>query len=614
MKIGHLLFPVLFFLILISGAYWIMRTVEEVSSASANPTVYLETSDNSLEVTAESVGSTREKAHQAFVRFADPLVENDVLSNEEKEHLYQILELGEGHWGKENWAPAFYAFERVLNELGPLIDEGLGYEKATEMEARYSQISQSLTTEIVLVESTYLEAIETANNGYNALLNKDWISAIQSFAKATDILNLVKAQAAEIVEAKLRDAYVELESDNFEASSELFNEVLRLIKSEEESSQTVLEAELVENVPEKNQATPAMVAPPSLEEIRSSWNDIDNPIIAEADRHFERRELKESLALYLDVRAKEPSLPGLNVRITQTRKAIREEELIRLMDKAKILAELGQWTSVIKTYRHILNVDPVHPEARRGWEDALVSLVAERQMDQYKDLIRHHMNANQYEHAAEVLTEAKNVLHDRDDFEDEFLTITSELKSQQVPVEITLTSDGETWVCIPGKMQPEQFTRKTITIFPGKFEMVGWKKGYEHSSVAVAINASDSPDPFSVICEKKITYTNYANLKGLDRIKTALAAFDVGDLLTDVYSFSAWVRKDEKVDGPLGSDTQIQDWDRGFFAKLYSALSQQEEKAFELTQLDARAHFLKVPDRLTRKETIELGQYLVSLD
>jgi hypothetical protein len=128
MKIGHLLFPALFFLVLIFGAFWIMRTVENSINVSSSQTVYLESSNTILEVTAQSVGSTREKAHQAFVRFADSLVKNDALSLEEVENLNQILQLGEGHWSEENWAPAFYAFDRVLKDLGPLIDEGLGYE------------------------------------------------------------------------------------------------------------------------------------------------------------------------------------------------------------------------------------------------------------------------------------------------------------------------------------------------------------------------------------------------------------------------------------------------------------------------------------------------------
>ena len=68
------------------------------------------------------------------------------------------------------------------------------------------------------------------------------------------------------------------------------------------------------------------------------------------------------------------------------------------------------------------------------------------------------------------------------------------------------------------------------------------------------------------------------------------------------------------MDRPLGSEYLVEDWDRHLFFKVYAALNQQAEQAFELIHLDARGHFLKVPNGLTRKETIELGQYLASLD
>jgi tetratricopeptide (TPR) repeat protein len=493
------------------------------------------------------------------------------------------------------------------------------------MEARYNEASQSLTNEIILVESSYLDAIESANHGYNDLLAKDWISAIQSFAKAVDTLNLVKAQAAEIVAVKVRNAYSEFEAGKLEDSAKLFNEVLvihpdqeeaitglQLIKAEEDYGTPVLEAELVESNFEGTEMSNTLI--PTPEEIQGKWEKSEHPTVVEADRHFDRRELKESLALYVELRAKEPSIPGLDERISLNRKVLRNEELIRLMDKGAILVELGQWTGAIKTYRHILNVDPVHKEARRGWEEALVSLVAQEQVEQYKDLIRHHLNARQFSHAGDVLVEARNVLHDRPDFDQLFLTVSSELANQQTPVDLVIGSDGETWVSIPGKMAPERFTEKEITIFPGKLHFVGWKKGFENVSVSLAFSPSDIPESVSVTCKDPIEFSDYVHLNGHDRVKTALDAFDLSELLADVKSFSAWVRMNGKMDGLLDNELLVDGWDRSLFSKVYAALSQQAEKVFALTHLDTRGHFLKVPDGLSRKETIELGQYLASLE
>ncbi|MDA0350568.1 MAG: hypothetical protein O3C43_16350 [Verrucomicrobia bacterium] len=575
MKFGHLIFPALFFIILIAGAFWILRTVDEVSYAGPNQPVYLE-STNRQEVTPESVGTSREKAHQAFNRFAIDLVEIDVLSIEERDNLEQLLLLGEAHWGEENWAPSFYAFERVINGLGPLIDDGgLGSEKAYEIEARYSEVSESITHEIVLVEGTYLEAIEIANFGYNALEDKDWISAIQSFAKAVDILNLVKAQAAEIVDIKLQDAHFLFQSGDTAAALELYDEVLAaypdsidanrgldLIQSELAKTELVeaLEDEIVVvTSQEYTQVKPSLTIP---EDTLNDLDDSENPIISRADQHYTKREFKESLSLYIEAYSKDPNAPGLKERISRTRNALRGEETIRLLDKAKILSELGQWTGVIKTYRQILNVDPVHQEARRGWEDALTSLVKQMEINQYKELLRHHLNASQFSHAKDVLAEAKKIFQDRENFDESFFILEQNLKNQQVPVKILLISDGETWVSIPGKLAPEQFEEKEITIFPGHLTLVGWRKGYEHHSVSTAFDFAKAPDSITVICDAPLAeQRDYVNYDGHDRVLAALGSFDLIDLLSNVESFSNWFRFGGKMDGILVEEAQIKGWE-----------------------------------------------------
>ena len=581
--------------------------------------MYLDSEDRSTEIAADTVGTTRERAHQAFTRFSEPLLENESLSAEEMQNLKQILQVGEGHWGNENWAPAFYAFDRVLNELGPLIDEGLGQEQATEMEAKYSDLSQSLSGEVILVESTYLQAIETANHGYNQLLDKDWVSAIQAFATAIDTLNLVKAQSTEILNNKFTQAYGHFEAGEWDDASDLFNEVLSVLPYSEEAlaGLQLIEVEKSKAVEFVDDGIVLEVESeselPMAEEPIPDFDDIDHPELAEADRFFDRKELKDSLKLYLEIQAVEPDLPGLEKRIDRARKALRSEELTRLMDKATILAELGQWDAVVKTYRHILNVDPVNREARRGWEDALVNLVAQKQVEQYRSLVRHHLNAFQFVHAREVYQEAFNLLQERKDFSDLFLTLSNELEKQLTPVELRIESDGQTWVSIPGKMAPEQFKEKTITLFPGSLEILGWRKGYERDHQSLKFTLQDAPESVSVICETKAKKVTYTKQSGEERVKTALKAHDLEGLL-DEADFVSLFLESHDADGSLDSSSRQRAWDQVFYSALHGALSQKSSQDYELIHLEARGQFIQVPEVLSRQETIELGQYLASLD
>ncbi len=625
MKIGHLIFPILFFLVLITGAYFIMRTVDDISYAGPNQPVYLESSERKIEIRPEDVSATREKAHQAFIRFAEVLVENQALSSEERENLSQILQLGEAHWEHENWAPSFYAFERVTNDIIPLIEDGLGREKAKELERQYTEMSESITTEIVLVESLYLDAFGTANLGYNAMEEKDWIGAIQSFAKALDTLNLVKAQAAEIVDKMLQEGYRSFDEGDLSTATDLFNVVLaaypkseealrgmELIQSELSKTELAepLEDEIVIVTSEEFVQSEAKL--PLPEDTDSEFGESPDPLVAKGDWHYAKRELKDSLSLYIEAYSKDPEVEGLSERISRTRKELRREETIRLMDKAKILAELDQWVGVIKAYRQILNVDPVHKEARRGWEDALVSFVDHRELTQYKELLRHHLNARQYSHAKDVLLEARNVLEDRADFDEAFFILQRNLEFQQVPVKIVLESDGETWISVPGKLQPEQFTQKEINMFPGELSICGWRKGFKHSRYTTSFDVSTAPDSIRVVCDKvNDTRDNYLSLKGGERIAAALKSYDLDEALSDVEAFISLVDQSGKLDGSIGGIAQANTWEQDLFMSVYSELSIQAVKEHESIRFDARAHYVEVPRNLSRKEAIELGQYLM---
>jgi len=87
------------------------------------------------------------------------------------------------------------------------------------------------------------------------------------------------------------------------------------------------------------------------------------------------------------------------------------------------------------------------------------------------------------------------------------------------------------------------------------------------------------PDSITVNCNAPLVVeSEYINYNGHDRVLAALRTFDLSDLLINVDSFSNWFRMGGRMEGDLVEASQIDDWERTLFSKVYTALSQQTDQ------------------------------------
>ena len=87
--------------------------------------------------------------------------------------------------------------------------------------------------------------------------------------------------------------------------------------------------------------------------------------------------------------------------------------------------------------------------------------------------------------------------------------------------------------------------------------------------------------------------------------------YDLSSFLKDEKAFVSSVSRSAKLVGSTGGLSHANEWDRNLFFLVYSELVTQSEREYENARFDARAHFIEVPRNLSRKEAIELGQYLI---
>lgn len=89
-------------------------------------------------------------------------------------------------------------------------------------------------------------------------------------------------------------------------------------------------------------------------------------------------------------------------------------------------------------------------------------------------------------------------------------------------IEITVKSDKETWITISGPTSspPRKLIEKTYNLRPGKYKIMGRKKGHDVEGVVVIVEEGLEYPPIELICKrrgqkKKVDWNKTTVIKGV---------------------------------------------------------------------------------------------------
>lgn len=74
------------------------------------------------------------------------------------------------------------------------------------------------------------------------------------------------------------------------------------------------------------------------------------------------------------------------------------------------------------------------------------------------------------------------------------------LAAQNKPVEVAITSDGQTWVSIMNYRPPEKFSAISVKILPGNYLVTGRRKGFEDVVIPLQVRNGVAAPMVSVTC------------------------------------------------------------------------------------------------------------------
>ncbi|MDQ8187478.1 hypothetical protein [Pelagicoccus sp. SDUM812002] len=186
----------------------------------------------------------------------------------------------------------------------------------------------------------------------------------------------------------------------------------------------------------------------------------------------------------------------------------RQNDIVTRITQAYEFERVFDWRSARDLYQELVQMEPDLKEAKDGllrtgrmirsilrYETLLEVATTEAQRTEFQLAIRTFDEAMKSKPEYLPLTEEGDRLR-------KFL----QLQSQ--PVSVTLVSDGSTWVSVqgPSMRKPEKFDTTTVDLLPGRYFIIGRKKGYQDVRFGIQIRGGMSQDPITVSANVKNDY------------------------------------------------------------------------------------------------------------
>ncbi len=203
-----------------------------------------------------------------------------------------------------------------------------------------------------------------------------------------------------------------------------------------------------------------------------------------------------------------PDRTDIETAIERAAAEKHQNDIVTRITQAYEYERVFEWERARDLYQELVQMEPDLKEAKDG---LLRTGRMIRSILRYETLIevaKSEAQSTEFQLAIRTFDEAMRS-------KPEYLPLTEEgerlrkfLQLQSQPVTVTLISDGSTWVSVqgPSMRKPEKFDSTTVDLLPGKYFIIGRKKGYQDVRFGIQIRGGMSQDPITVAAKVKNDY------------------------------------------------------------------------------------------------------------
>ncbi len=434
---------------------------------------------------------------------------------------------------RANYARAVSLYNNVNGLIDEFVKEVESKQKAQGLYDSFLVRSEELDTGRHLANKDFENAFKAASEGKSFLDAGSFAPALQRLEHATASLNAVEKSIDDAIRRNAAEGNRFIAQGKSADAIKAFTAVLELDPENEDALKLLERARIADKTYAALQVAESAEKEGNLEKALEGYERAASIDAASAkaqagvsrarraiqDRDFTRYFLAakeaESALRYEDAIENYqaalniyPTRTDLEASIDQARADKRQNDIVSRVTRAYDFEREYDWENARDLYQELVNMEPGLQEAKEGllrtgrmirsilrYQTLIEVAKTEAQRAEFQQAIRTFDQAMQAKPTYLALTD-----------EGERLRRFLQLQSQPVPVQII--SDEATWVSIQGPTQrkPEKISTETISLLPGKYFVIGRKKGYQDVRVALQIRAGMAQQPLTVICDTKNDY------------------------------------------------------------------------------------------------------------
>lgn len=203
-----------------------------------------------------------------------------------------------------------------------------------------------------------------------------------------------------------------------------------------------------------------------------------------------------------------PGRSDIESAIDQARAEKRQNDIVTRITRAYDYEREYNWADARDIYQQLVQIEPDLQEAKDGLLRTGRMIRSILRYQTMLEVAKKEAQAAEFQMAIRTFDEAMKSKPAYLELTEDGERLRNFLQLQSRPVPVQIISDGSTWVSIqgPSMRKPEKFDSMEVDLLPGKYFVIGRKKGHQDVRFGLQIRGGMTQEPITVICNQKSNF------------------------------------------------------------------------------------------------------------